>query len=110
MIFLDTNVFYNLLFETRFSLAARRWLGGPQARARVRAQEADRADYEVGARPALLENPDDRKKIDPGKVLYIIMFNSTSGYRLSDDLKAIQIVNEAGRCRKLYPSRMPNAT
>jgi predicted nucleic acid-binding protein len=26
LIFLDTNVFYNLLFETRFSLAARRFI------------------------------------------------------------------------------------
>ena len=68
---------------------------GPAARARVRAQEAGRADYEVGARPDRRENPDDRKNIDLGKILYIIMFNSTFCYRLGNDLKAIQIINEA---------------
>ena len=69
--------------------------GGSPAHARVRAGEADRADYEVGARPDRRENPDGRKNIDPGKILYIIMFNSTSGYRLGNDLKAIQIINES---------------
>jgi len=72
--------------------------------------EAGRADYEVGARPDRRENPDDRKDIDPGKILYIIMSNSTSRYRLGNDLLAIQVVNEAIRCRKLFPSRLPNAT
>ena len=36
------------------------------------------------------------KNIDLGKILYIIMFNSNTIYRLANDLKAIQIVNEAG--------------
>jgi hypothetical protein len=61
----------------------------------VRAQEAGRADYEIGATPDRRENTDDRKNIDLGKILYIIMFNSTSGYRLGDDFKTIQIINGA---------------
>ena len=48
----------------------------------------------VGAKPDRRENPDDRKNIDPGKILYIIMFNSTFCYRLGM-IKAIQIINEA---------------
>jgi hypothetical protein len=61
----------------------------------VRAQEAGRADHEVGARPDRRENPDDKNNIDMGKILYIIISNSTSGYRLGNDLKVIQIITEA---------------
>ena len=61
------------------------WARRPASACSCADGEAGRADHEVGARPDRRENPDDRKDIDPGKILYIIMVNSTFCYRLGND-------------------------